>query len=71
MGSIAIGGCLALLLTVGVVWEQVERRRVSAAYPAPGHLADIGGRRIQIECRGTGSPTVLFETGLDYYGSLA
>jgi len=70
-GSIAIGACLALLLAIGMVWEQVERRKVAARYPAPGRLVDIGGRRIQIECRGTGSPTVVFETGLDYYGSLA
>jgi pimeloyl-ACP methyl ester carboxylesterase len=69
--AVAIGGCLALLLVVCVVWEQLERRKVVAAYPAPGLLVDIGGRRIQIECRGAGSPTVLFETGLDYFGSLA
>ena len=69
--AIAIGGCLALLLMVGAVWDQVERRQVAAVYPAPGRLVDIGGRRIQIECRGTGSPTVVFETGLDYFGSLA
>jgi pimeloyl-ACP methyl ester carboxylesterase len=69
--AIAIGGCLALLLVVGAVWEQVERRKVAAAYPAPGRLVDIGGRRIQIECRGTGSPTVVLETGLDYFGELA
>jgi len=70
--AIAIGGCLALLLVVGAVWEQVERRQVAAAYPAPGRLVDIGGgRRMQIECRGSGSPTVVFETGLDYFGALA
>jgi pimeloyl-ACP methyl ester carboxylesterase len=69
--AIAIGGCLALLLVVGAVWEQVERRQVAAAYSAPGRLVDIGGgRRIQIECRGAGSPTVVFETGLDYFGEL-
>jgi pimeloyl-ACP methyl ester carboxylesterase len=67
----AIGGCLALLLVGGVVWEQIEGRQVAAAYPAPGRLVDIGGRRIQIECRGAGSPTVVFETGLDYFGELA
>ena len=70
--AIVIGGCLALLLGVGVVWEQVERRQVAIAYPAPGRLVDIGGgRRMQIECRGAGSPTVVFETGLDYFGSLS
>ncbi len=68
----AIGGCLVLLLVVGSVWEQVERRQVAAAYPAAGRLVDIGGgRRMQIECRGTGSPTVVLETGLDYFGELA
>ncbi len=71
-GVIAIAACLALLLVVGAVWEQIERRQVAAAYPPPGRLVDIGGgRRIQIECRGTGTPTVLFETGLDYFGELA
>jgi pimeloyl-ACP methyl ester carboxylesterase len=67
----ALAGCLALLLVIGAIWEQVERPRVAAAYPPPGRLVDIGGRRMQIECRGTGSPTVVFETGLDYFGSLA
>lgn len=69
--AIGVGGCLALLLVIGAVWEQVERPQVAAAYPAPGRLVDIGGRRMQIECRGTGSPTVVFETGLDYLGELA
>jgi pimeloyl-ACP methyl ester carboxylesterase len=69
--AIVVGGCLALLFVIGSVWEQVARRQVAAAYPAPGRLVDIGGRRMQIECRGTGSPTVVFETGLDYFGSLA
>lgn len=70
--AIVIGGLLSLLLVVGVVWEQVERRQVAAAYPAPGRLVDIGGgRRMQIECRGAGRPTVVLETGLDYFGSLA
>jgi len=70
--AIAVGGGLALLLMVGMVWEQVERRQVAAAYPAPGRLVDIGaGRRMQIECLGSGGPTVVFETGLDYFGELA
>jgi pimeloyl-ACP methyl ester carboxylesterase len=69
---LAIGGCLGLLLMTGVVWEQIERRHVETAYPAPGRLVDIGGgRRMQIECRGAGSPTVVLETGLDYFGELA
>ena len=69
--ALVVGAGLALLLMVGAVWEQVERRQVAEAYPAPGRLVDIGGRRMQIECRGAGSPTVVLETGLDYFGELA
>lgn len=70
--ALLFGGGLVLLLATGAVWEQVERRQVAAAYPPPGRLVDIGGgRRMQIECRGSGQPTVVFETGLDYFGALA
>ena len=41
-------------------------------HPAPGRLVDVGGgRRIQIDCRGAGSPTVVFQSGGDLLGSLA
>jgi pimeloyl-ACP methyl ester carboxylesterase len=60
-----------LLLAVGPIWEQLERQRAFRDFPAPGHLVDIGGRQIQIDCRGAGSPTVVFESGLDLFGSLS
>jgi pimeloyl-ACP methyl ester carboxylesterase len=62
---------VALLLGVGAIWEQVERQQAVRDFPAPGRLVDIGGRRIQIDCRGTGSPAVVFESGLDINGSLS
>ena len=34
-----------------------------AAPPPPGRLADIGGRRLHIHCSGSGSPTVITESG--------
>ena len=41
-------------------------------HPAPGKLVDVGdGRRIQIDCRGAGSPTIVFQSGGDLMGSLA
>jgi len=37
--------------------------------PAPhGRFIDIGGRKLYLECLGTGSPTVVFEAGLDPVG---
>ncbi len=32
-------------------------------YAAPGRLVDIGGRRLHLNCRGEGSPTVVLESG--------
>jgi pimeloyl-ACP methyl ester carboxylesterase len=62
---------VALLLGAGAIWEQVERQRAVRDFPAPGRLVDIGGRRIQIDCRGNGSPAVVFESGLGIDGSLS
>ena len=67
-------GFLALLVLViasGSVFEQISRRNAAKELPPRGKLVDIGGRRIQIDCRGTGSPTLVFESGLDVAGSLA
>jgi len=69
--GIGIGALTIGLLGVGVVYEQLARYRAARDYPPPGQLVDIGGRRIHIDCRGSGSPIVIFETGLDYTGSLS
>lgn len=56
----------------GAAYERLSRADASEDFPAPGRLVDIGGgRKMQIDCRGSGSPTVVFESGLDIYGSLA
>lgn len=62
---------LLLLLVVGSTYEFISRREAASLYPPPGKLVDIGGRNMQIDCRGNGSPTVVFEAGLDMNGSLA
>ena len=68
LGLVAL---LALIVLAGAVWEQLARRDAARRYPAPGNLVDIGGRRIQIDCRGTGSPTVVLISGLDVGGALS
>jgi pimeloyl-ACP methyl ester carboxylesterase len=71
---IALGlvGLVALVLLVGVIYEQIMRSRARSEFPVQGQLFDVGGgRRMQIDCRGTGTPTVVFEAGLDTIGSLS
>ncbi len=55
----------------GAGYEFFARRHAHAAYPPPGQMVDIGGRKMHLDCRGTGSPTVILESGLDTNGSLS
>lgn len=65
---------LGLLVSVaaGATAEQVARHQARRNWKPLGALVDVGdNRRLQVDCRGTGSPTVVLESGLDAYGSLA
>jgi pimeloyl-ACP methyl ester carboxylesterase len=42
------------------VRESIDRRM----YRAPGQLVDVGGHRLHLLCVGSGTPTVVFESGL-------
>jgi len=66
-------GLLALIVVVvagGSGYEAIARHQAASDYPARGRMIDIGGRSIHLDCRGTGSPTVVFESGLSATGSL-
>lgn len=66
-------GLLALLLLltlVGAVYEALGRRNAERDFPLRGEIVDIGGRRMHIDCRGSGSPTVILESGLGTGGTL-
>jgi pimeloyl-ACP methyl ester carboxylesterase len=69
--STIIFSIIILAAIVGSVYEMAGRNRAARDFPPPGKLMDIGGRRIQLDCRGSGSPTVVFESGLDVMGSLS
>ncbi len=74
IGRIALGlvGLVVLALVIGASAEAIARRHAIRDFPPPGKMVDVdNGRRIQMDCRGTGSPTVVLESGLDTYGSLS
>jgi pimeloyl-ACP methyl ester carboxylesterase len=69
LGLIAL---VALTALAGAGYEGLSRRAAAKSFPPPGRLVAVGGgRRLQLDCRGTGSPTVVFESGLDTLGSLS
>src|SRR5205823_9103794 len=64
---IGSGKILAVLLglaLLGAAYESVSEAADARAYPPPGQMVDVGGYRLHINCVGTGSPTVLIESGL-------
>ena len=49
---------------VGAMAENVTTSRAEHRWAAPGHRYDVGGRRMHLDCTGTGGPTVVLENGL-------
>ena len=68
--AMAALGAALLLCIVGVVRAQPEPARAVAEdqrllpYVEPGQLVDIGGRRINLHCTGSGAPTVVLMAGI-------
>ena len=61
-----LGGFLAVLLVlalVGWIYEPMAEAADAKAYPPPGQIVDVGGYGLHIHCTGTGSPTVVIESG--------
>ncbi len=62
---------LLLALITGFVYERVARAVTAKKFQPEGELIDVGGHKLHIVSKGTGTPTVVFESGLDIAGSLA
>jgi pimeloyl-ACP methyl ester carboxylesterase len=70
--GLGLVGLIVFALIVSTVWEQNQRAYAHSHFKPSGKLVAIGdGRKMHIDCRGQGSPTVLFESGLDTNGALA
>jgi pimeloyl-ACP methyl ester carboxylesterase len=68
--ALALLALLILLLVTGTIYEALARRSAAAQYPPHGQMVDIGGRKIHLDCRGTGAPTVILEAGLGTGGTI-
>jgi pimeloyl-ACP methyl ester carboxylesterase len=56
---------LALVaLTGGMTYEAIGRLSDARRFPVRGRIVDIGGYGLNINCTGSGSPTVILESGL-------
>lgn len=55
--------CLALCFATLACTAETSDELPVADDPAPGRLVDIGGYRLYLDCRGTGTPTVVIDAG--------
>jgi pimeloyl-ACP methyl ester carboxylesterase len=69
--ALGLGGLILAAVLAGFSYEQIMRWRAPRDFPAQGKLVDVDGSNMQIDCRGSGSPTVILESGLDMMGSLS
>jgi pimeloyl-ACP methyl ester carboxylesterase len=52
------------LCALGGIAETIREVLDRRIYVAPGQLVDVGGRGLHLNCTGSGSPTVVLESGL-------
>lgn len=55
---------VVLLAGAGALYNAMAIRRLRQTYPPPGRLYTVDGYRMHLYCSGTGSPTVILESGL-------
>ena len=65
-GRSTLGLVAVLVIGLGMALATGPKAKVylKAKYPPPGSLVDLNGYRLHIFCEGSGSPTVIMETGL-------
>lgn len=63
--AIAFGFCIIGLGlgSVGALWNYLAVRRDRVNNPPPGHIYEVAGYPMHLYCTGTGSPTVILESG--------
>lgn len=62
-GKVA-GSLAALVLLAGLAFQWCATKLDERRYPMHGVLVDVNGHRMHLDCRGEGSPTVVFDAGL-------
>lgn len=62
--ALVIAALALLLMVAGASYQSIETRADARRFPQEGRSVDVGGYRLNINCTGQGSPTVVLEAGL-------
>jgi len=55
---------IVLLIAAGMLFQTIGLKRDRSRFPAPGRLIDVGGHNLHLHELGSGSPTVVLESGI-------
>jgi pimeloyl-ACP methyl ester carboxylesterase len=66
-----VAAVAVLAIVSGVFYEQWSRHEVVDKHPPPGRMVDVDGHKLHLNCAGSGSPTVILESGGGWTGSLS
>lgn len=71
-GSLSLAALVGLTASSGALLESGLREMYRRDVPVPGRLVSLeDSRRLHLDCRGSGQPTLVLEAGLDSYGALS
>jgi pimeloyl-ACP methyl ester carboxylesterase len=62
--SAMIVGLVVLLAIAGASYQAIESRLDARRFPQIGKSVDVGGYKLNLNCTGQGSPTVILDSGL-------
>ena len=65
LGRVALGGVILLLglAIIGAIYQAVASARDAKLYKPVDQMVDVNGIQMRLDCRGSGSPTVVLEAG--------
>lgn len=71
IGRVALGGLILLLALIasGAIYQGIASARDSKAYKPMDQMVDVDGIQMRLDCRGSGSPTVVLEAGAQSFGT--
>lgn len=66
LGRIVVGLIVLVVLlgVAGFTWNELVTRHYQKAYPPPGKMYAVDGHAMHMYCTGTGSPTLVLDSGL-------
>lgn len=61
--AFGLASLILLLVCAGASFQEIEAKKDARRFPQLGKSVDIGGYKLNLNCTGEGSPTVVLETG--------